>query len=153
MMPQSGSIGRGKSPHAQLLSEINVTPLVDVMLVLLVIFMITAPLVATGVKVDLPQARTRELASDQKPIVVTIDAVGEIFIGDAPVAREALGNTLLQMAQASGDPSAMRVFVRADQAIAYGMVMQIVAEIGASGFEKVAFLSDSRDPDVQKKLP
>ena len=97
MIPQSGAIGRGTSPHAKLLSEINVTPLVDVMLVLLVIFMITAPLVATGAKVDLPQAKTAELASDQKPMLVSINAAGEIFIGDAPVAREALG-TLPDMA-------------------------------------------------------
>lgn len=153
MIPQSGAIGRGTSPHAKLLSEINVTPLVDVMLVLLVIFMITAPLVATGVKVDLPQAKTAELASDQKPMLVSINAAGEIFIGDAPVAREALGTTLRQIAEVSGDPAALRVFVRADRTIAYGTVMQIVSEVGTAGFVKVAFLSDSSSSDDQRETP
>jgi len=149
----SGPIARGRPPHGALLSEINVTPLVDVMLVLLVIFMITAPLIATGVKVDLPEARTRELASDSKPLMMTIDATGDIFIGDAVVAREAFGDTLRQVARASGDPASLRVFVRADRTLAYGTVMQIVAEVGAAGFSKVAFLSESRLPNDQKEAP
>lgn len=148
-----GPIGRGQPPHAQLLSEINVTPLVDVMLVLLVIFMITAPLAVTGVKVDLPQARTQNLASDQKPLMITINAAGEIFIGDAAVARASFDDTLRQMAAASGDPGSMRVFVRADRSLAYGSVMQIIAEIGAAGFVKVAFLSDSGAAPIDKVVP
>jgi len=151
--PFGGHAGRGGLAAPPLLSEINVTPLVDVMLVLLVIFMITAPLVATGVKVDLPQARTRELASDQKPLVITMDAVGTVFIGDAPVAHEALGSTLRGLAQASGDPAQLRIFVRADRTIAYGTVMQFVAEIAAAGFTKVAFLSDSHEPPEERAAP
>ena len=138
-------------PHY--LSDINVTPFVDVMLVLLVIFMITAPMMATGIKVDLPQTRTQQLAADMEPIEISIDAAGQIYVDDAAVAPEEFGVTLDQLAQASGDPAQMRVFVGADRSIDYGSVMGVVSQIAHAGFTKVAFLSDSRNRSTEQAVP
>lgn len=133
-----------KSP--QPMSEINVTPLVDVMLVLLIIFMVTAPLVSAGVQVDLPQHKAKQVVSDQKPIEISIDGTGQIFIGELPIARANFSATLQQLAQGAGDPANARVFVRADRALEYGAVMGIVSEVADAGFVKVAFLTDPRNP-------
>ena len=135
------------------LSDINVTPFVDVMLVLLVIFMVAAPMMATGLKIDLPQARTKQLASDMEPIEISIDGSGEIYIGEAVVAPGDFPSTLQQLALASGDPSQMRVFVGADRALDYGAVMGVVSHIASAGFTKVAFLSDARVRADEKAIP
>lgn len=124
-----------------LLTEINVTPLVDVMLVLLVIFMVTAPLLVTGVEVDLPDARAKELASDQEPLQISIDAEQNIYLGDSLIPFEDFGNEILELARSLEDPSSQRIFVRADQSISYGDVMQLVAQVADAGFTKVAFVS------------
>lgn len=144
--------GKGAS-KPQYLSDINVTPFVDVMLVLLVIFMITAPMMATGIKVDLPQARTQQLVADMEPIEISIDAAGQIYVGEALVAPDEFPTTLQQLAQASGDPTQMRVFVGADRSIDYGVVMGVVSQIANAGFIKVAFLSDSRMRDLEQAIP
>ena len=154
-MASSSSFLRGKGPAGRphYLSEINVTPFVDVMLVLLVIFMITAPMMATGMKVDLPQARTQELAADLKPIEISIDGSGHIYLGGAAIAPDDFVPSLQQLAQASGDPTQMRVFVGADRSLDYGRVMQVVSQIASVGFTKVAFLSDSRVAVGEKTVP
>jgi biopolymer transport protein TolR len=152
----SGSSGYGIGAGArrpQPMSEINVTPFVDVMLVLLVIFMITAPLIATGVDVDLPQAKAKQLASDRKPIQISVDSAGHIFVDDAPIARDQFGLTLANLALAAGDPESERVFVRADRVLAYGDVMGLVAEVGAAGFTRVAFVSEPGLAGGEKRLP
>lgn len=145
--------GAKGAAQPQYLSDINVTPFVDVMLVLLVIFMITAPMMATGVKVDLPQTRTQQLAADMEPIEISIDAAGQIYIGKAAVAPDEFAPTLQQLAQASGDPTQMRVFVGADRSIDYGAVMGVVSQIAHAGFTKVAFLSDSRKRAIGQAAP
>jgi len=106
------------------MSEINVTPLVDVMLVLLVIFMITAPLMATGVQVDLPKAETAQMPTPEEPLSITVSKAGKIFLGDREVAMDALIARI--KATAANNPEA-RVFVRGDQAIAYGQMMTVIA--------------------------
>jgi biopolymer transport protein TolR len=145
--------GKGSAARPHYLSDINVTPFVDVMLVLLVIFMITAPMMTTGIKVDLPQAHTQQLAADLKPIEISIDGAGQIYLGGAPIAASDFVPTLQQIAQASGDPTQLRVFVGADRSLDYGRVMQVVAQIAGVGFTKVAFLSDSRAGVGAKAVP
>ena len=142
--PEFPVLGNNRQPR--LLTEINVTPLVDVMLVLLVIFMVTAPMLVTGVEVDLPDARASELASDQEPLQISVDAQQNIFLGESLIPREEFGDALVQLALSVEDPIRQRVFVRADQTIAYGDVMRLVTQIADAGFTKVAFVSDSSAP-------
>jgi biopolymer transport protein TolR len=154
MATTSDFLNGGKGPaKLHYLSDINVTPFVDVMLVLLVIFMITAPMMATGVKVDLPQAHTRQLAADMKPVEVAIDADGQIFVNESPVAADDFALALHAIAEDSGDPAQMRVFVSADRSIDYGAVMAVVSQIANAGFTRVAFLSDSRKRAIEQATP
>ncbi len=127
--------GRGYRP----MSEINVTPMVDVMLVLLVIFMVTAPLLSVGVPVDLPKTEAASLTGPQEPLVVTVDRAGKIFIQDTEVARDALVPRLVAIA---GEKSDTRIFVRGDRAIAYGSVMEVMGLISSAGFSKVALIAE-----------
>jgi biopolymer transport protein TolR len=120
------------------MSDINVTPLVDVMLVLLVIFMITAPLMATGVQVDLPKAETAEVKTPDQPLAISVDKSGKIFIGDHEVTMAAMIDQLTTTAANNPD---VRVFVRGDQSLAYGQVMAIIAAVHNAGLHKVALLT------------
>ena len=121
------------------MAEINVTPMVDVMLVLLIIFMVTAPLLVTGVPVDLPDSRAAALKADDTPIQVSLKRDGGVFIDDAAVADDALTARLAALHASKGD--ATRVFVRADRSLDYGRVMTVVGEVSAAGFRKVALVS------------
>ena len=129
---------RGKR---QPMADINITPMVDVMLVLLIIFMVTAPLLVTGVPVDLPDSKAKALKSDDTPVQVSIDATGQVFIDQMKLSSEALPAKLaaIREARASEEP---RVYVRADRSLDYGRVMEIVGEVSAAGFRKVALVSD-----------
>ncbi len=133
-----GSGGRSRARYRPL-AEINVTPMVDVMLVLLIIFMVAAPLMTSGVDVDLPKADAKPLNSDAKPLTVSIKADGSIFIQEEPITQAALVDKL---AAISANDLTRRIFVRADQSIAYGQVMQVMATIGKGGFTKVALLAE-----------
>ncbi len=121
------------------MAEINVTPMVDVMLVLLIIFMVTAPLLVTGVPVDLPDSRAAALKADDTPVQVSLNRTGGIFIDDAAVTDDALTARLTELRGAKGDK--VRVFVRADRSLDYGRVMTVVGEVSAAGFRKVALVS------------
>src|SRR5487761_585844 len=120
------------------LAEINVTPLVDVMLVLLIIFMVTAPLMTSGVSVDLPKTDAKPLNSDSTPLSVSIDAQGKIFLQNQRVELPELVAKL--QAIAAGDAN-RRIFVRGDKDISYGLVVQVMATIAQGGFTKVALLA------------
>jgi len=122
----------------KLMGEINVTPMVDVMLVLLVIFMVAAPLLTVGVPVDLPQAQAPEVAGQDEPLVVSIDKDGRIFLEDTGVELEELGPRLAAVSE--NNPEA-RVFVRGDQAIDYGRVMAVMGAINQAGFGNVALIT------------
>ena len=129
----------GRRRRAAPMAEINVTPLVDVMLVLLIIFMVTAPLLVAGVPVDLPAARAAALAQKaDKPIAVSLDAAGGVFLGDEAVPQDALTDRLAALHAAQ--PEA-RVLVRADRSLAYGRVLEVMGEIASSGFVHVALVS------------
>jgi biopolymer transport protein TolR len=121
------------------LSEINVTPLVDVMLVLLIIFMVTAPLMTSGVSVDLPKTNAQPLNNDSEPLTVTVNAAGDIFLQDQQVEIADLVTKLQAIAQNNPE---RRIFVRGDKDLAYGRIMQVMGTITQGGFTKVALLAE-----------
>jgi biopolymer transport protein TolR len=133
-----GSYGRRPGQFKQM-SEINVTPFVDVMLVLLVVFMITAPLLSVGVKVDLPDAAASPLQGDKQPLTVSIDAEGKIYLQETEIPLDELAPKLKAISE--NDTNA-RIFVRGDQAIDYGRVMHVMGTINAAGFRKVALVTE-----------
>jgi biopolymer transport protein TolR len=129
----SASRGRARAPMA----EINVTPLVDVMLVLLIIFMVTAPLLTAGVPVNLPKSKAGALKQEQKPVTISIERSGQVFIGEDEVPPEALEDRLAAIA-ADQPP---QVYLRADRGLDYGAVMQVLGELNRAGLNKVALVS------------
>lgn len=132
------SAGRSRRRGRTTMVAINMTPLVDVMLVLLIVFMIAAPLLTAGVTVDLPEADTAPLPGQDEPLSVSIDAAGAVFIQDTPVTVDQLGPRL--QAITGRNPNA-RIFVRGDRGIDYGTVMGVVSAINQAGFGKVALLT------------
>lgn len=130
---------RRRSP----MSEINVTPMVDVMLVLLIIFMVTAPLLTAGVQVDLPESKAAALEQDQEPVSITIDASGAVFIDDQPVAAAALGERLRQIAAGSHQEGGPRIYLRADRGLDYGRVMAVMGEINRAGLRRMALVGNA----------
>ena len=123
------------------MSEINVTPLVDVMLVLLIIFMITAPLLVAGVPVDLPESRAQALDQQAQPVQIALDGQGGIYIDDAPVAPEALASSLARIAAEPAPPEGRRIYLRADRSLDYGRVMRVMGELNRAGLNRVALVS------------
>jgi biopolymer transport protein TolR len=131
--------GRGKK---RLVSEINVTPLVDVMLVLLIIFMVTAPMMTQGLNVDLPETTSKALRQEDKPLVVTIDDEGTISIGTIPMVRDLLIQELRKSYEANKDQP---VFLKADKRVPYGSVVQVMADIKNAGFDKIGMITKPVD--------
>ena len=121
------------------ISEINVTPFVDVMLVLLIIFMVTAPLLTVGVQVDLPETSADTLPEETEPLTLTINAKGEIFIQETKVEFEKIIPKILAV---SNNRTDTRIFVRGDKTINYGRVLEIMGMLSGSGFTKVALISE-----------
>ena len=121
------------------ISEINVTPFVDVMLVLLIIFMVTAPLLTVGVQVDLPESSADTLPEESEPLTLTINSKGEIFIQENKVEYEKLISKILAV---SNNRTDTRIFVRGDKTINYGRVLEIMGMLSGSGFTKVALISE-----------
>ena len=130
------------------MAEINVTPMVDVMLVLLIIFMVTAPLLVTGVPVDLPDSKAPALKADDKPVQVSLDAEGKVYVDDA-AAGDDLPARLAALHGNRGDD--VRVFVRADRSLDYGRVMTVVGEVSAAGFRHVALVSSPAGSAARKR--
>src|SRR5579864_2572211 len=139
--PRKSGRHRGTRP----MSEINVTPFVDVMLVLLIVFMVTAPLLTVGVPVDLPQTRAKSLGEDREPLAVTIDNSGKIFLQNTPIGEEDLVPKLMAI---SNNGYNQRIFVRGDKAVDYGKVMQVMGLLNSAGFTRIGLVTDS-----VKKLP
>ena len=134
-------LGPGRRGRRTPMAEINVTPMVDVMLVLLIIFMVTAPLLTAGVQVDLPESKAAALEQDDEPVAISMDAAGAIFIDDTPVTAEELAPRLAQIAARGGDEGGPRVFLRADQGLDYGRVIAVMGELNRAGLRKVALVS------------
>ncbi|HEX8485240.1 protein TolR [Sphingomonas sp.] len=137
MLPSRSARGR-RAPMA----EINVTPLVDVMLVLLIIFMVTAPLLTAGVPVNLPDSRAKPLDQDAKPTQISIDEQGRLFVDKDEVADDALPARLEALAAKAGpDGQPPQVFLRADRTLPYERVMRVMGELNRAGLNRVALLT------------
>lgn len=123
------------------MAEINVTPMVDVMLVLLIIFMVTAPLLVAGVPVNLPDARSKALDQDSKPVQLSIDARGKIFVNDNEVTAKDFPDELTRIAARQVGDQAPQVFLRADRSLDYGRVMGVMGELSRAGLTRVALVT------------
>ena len=121
------------------ISQINVTPMVDVMLVLLVIFMITAPLLTVGVKINLPKTKAKALPEDQKPLSITINKEEKIYVQDTEISLEKLIPKLISISKNRND---RKIFIRADEVLSYGKVVEVMAIITSAGFNKIALVTD-----------
>jgi len=132
------------------MSEINVTPFVDVMLVLLVVFMITAPLLTVGVPIDLPKSAASNLQGSEEPLTVSINDKGKIYLQETPVKKEEL---VARMLAISENLTSRRIFVRGDRLVDYGTVMEVMGSLNAAGFNKVALVTEAPGgrPRVKKK--
>jgi biopolymer transport protein TolR len=141
----SGKAGRrGRARRHAPMSEINVTPFVDVMLVLLVIFMVTAPLLTVGVPLDLPHAKGKQLETNKEPIVISVKASGEVFMGQeekSALRLEEIGPRLSAMAQNRGGQDEP-VFVRGDKAANYGDIARVMGRIRDAGFRKISLVTE-----------
>lgn len=122
------------------MSEINVTPFVDVMLVLLIVFMVTAPLLTVGVPVDLPKTKAQALSQDREPLSITIKRGGAIYLQNTPIAEEDLVARLSAIAANGYD---QRIYVRGDRAVDYGRVMQVMGLLSAAGFTHIGLVTDA----------
>jgi biopolymer transport protein TolR len=134
-------IGRRKHHRRKVMSEINVTPMVDVMLVLLIIFMVSAPLLTVGVPIDLPQTQAKSLDQDKEPLTISVTDKDKIFLQSAEISVDDLVAKLQAVAQARGGTEA-RVYVRGDKKVDYGTMMKVMGRLSAAGFHRVALVTE-----------
>jgi biopolymer transport protein TolR len=120
------------------IAEINVTPFVDVMLVLLIVFMVTAPLLSAGVPVDLPQADAKPLALEKEPVTVTIDPAGKVFVGDTAVD---MNDLVPKLTAAVGNDLDQRIYVRGDKTVSYGTIMTVMGALNGAGFQHIGLVA------------
>ena len=128
-----------KRSEREPMSEINVTPFVDVMLVLLIIFMVTAPLLTVGVQVDLPESSADTLPEESEPLTLTINSKGEVFIQETKIEFD---NLIKKILAVSNNRTDTRIYVRGDKTINYGRVLEVMGKLSGSGFTKVALISE-----------
>jgi biopolymer transport protein TolR len=136
----------GKNGH--FMSDINVTPLVDVMLVLLIIFMVTAPMMMQGVDVSLPEATAEPLESEKEHLIITIDKENQVFISDFQVSVDGLGEKLRKILEGRSD---REVYLKADKTISYGTVVRVMAEIKGAGVEKLGMVTEPSEFEKENK--
>ena len=132
----------------KVMSEINVTPFVDVMLVLLVIFMVTAPLLTVGVQIDLPKTKAGVIQGQDEPLAVSIDHEGRLFLQETEIELENLIPRLIAISENKPD---VRIFVRGDQTVPYGRVMTVMGTINQAGFSRVALITARSSSDGSQK--
>ena len=143
----SGYRGNGKY-HYTKMAEINVTPFVDVMLVLLIVFMVTAPLLTVGVSVDLPKTRAATINDTQEPLVISINGEGKLFLQESETNLDNMIPRLREIMKANPD---LRIFIRGDETLPYGTVMEVMGELSAAGFRKVSLLAKLPETETRKK--
>ena len=133
--------GRGRRGRKPVMAEINVTPMVDVMLVLLIIFMVSAPLLTVGVPLDLPQTQAKSLDQDKNPQTLSVNVKGQVFLNDTEIALDDLVPKLKAITDARGGADE-RIFVRGDKHVDYGTVMRVMGRLSAAGFRRVALVTE-----------
>jgi biopolymer transport protein TolR len=136
---RKGGRGRRGVPRYGAMADINMTPFIDVMLVLLIIFMVAAPLLTSGVSVDLPQTSAAPLNVDKKPIALSLNDQGELFLMDQPIDQADL---VPKLQAASGNDVEQRIYMRASKVVPYGRVAEIMAAVTSAGFKKVALVTE-----------
>jgi len=141
MAGSAGGGGRRGRRRAPVMAEINVTPMVDVMLVLLIIFMVSAPLLTVGVPLDLPQTQAKSLEQDKQPLQLSVDTKGRVFINDTEVAINELIPKLKAITDARGG-SDERIFMRADKKADYGTVARVMGQLSGAGFKRLALVTE-----------
>ena len=134
-------IGKRKHHRRRVMSEINVTPMVDVMLVLLIIFMVSAPLLTVGVPIDLPQSQAKSLEQDKEPMTISVNDKGKIFLQNSEIAADDLIPKMQAVAEARGGKDA-RVYVRGDKKVDYGTMMRVMGRLSSAGFNRVALVTE-----------
>ena len=137
----SGSTGKRRHRRRPVMSEINVTPMVDVMLVLLIIFMVSAPLLTVGVPIDLPQTQAKSLNQDKEPLAISVNEKGQIFLQNAEIGLDELVAKLKAVTDARGGFDE-RIYVRGDRKVDYGSVMRVMGRLSAAGFRRVALVTE-----------
>ena len=135
------TVGRGRHRRRAVMAEINVTPMVDVMLVLLIIFMVSAPLLTVGVPIDLPQTQAKSLDQDKEPLTLSINDKGKVYLQSEEIELDKLVPKLDAVAQARGGKDA-RVYVRGDKNVSYGSMMSVMGRLSAAGFHRVALVTE-----------
>ncbi|CAN5320807.1 protein TolR [soil metagenome] len=140
-MGGGSSGGRGRYRRANVMAEINVTPMVDVMLVLLIIFMVSAPLLTVGVPLDLPQTAAKSLDQDKEPLTLSVQLSGKVFLNNTEIAMDELVPKLKAITEARGGLDE-RIFVRGDTKVDYGTVMRVMGRLSAAGFKRVALVTE-----------
>src|SRR5579859_5587874 len=136
-----GPVGRRRHRRKAVMSEINVTPFVDVMLVLLIVFMVSAPLLTVGVPLDLPQSQAKSLDQDREPLTVSVNVKGQIFLQNSEITPEELVPKLKAITDARGGMDE-RVYVRGDKKVDYGTMMRVMGRLSAAGFHRVALVTE-----------
>lgn len=139
--PGSAGIGRRRHHRKPVMSEINVTPMVDVMLVLLIIFMVSAPLLTVGVQIDLPQTQAKSLDQDREPLTVTVNTKGEVYLMNSEIKVDELVPKLKAITDARGGQDE-RIYVRGDKSVNYGTVMRVMGRLSAAGYRRVALVTE-----------
>ena len=135
------SVGKRRHTRKPVMAEINVTPMVDVMLVLLIIFMVSAPLLTVGVPIDLPQTKAKSLDQDKEPLTISVNTKGEIYLQNSEIKFEELVAKLQAVTQARGGTDE-RIYVRGDKKVDYGTVMRVMGRLSAAGFRRVALVTE-----------
>jgi len=133
--------GKRRHRRRSVMSEINVTPFVDVMLVLLIIFMVSAPLLTVGVPIDLPQTKAKALDQDREPLTISVNGAGQVFLQNSEIKVEDLVAKLEAITQARGGTDE-RIYVRGDRKVDYGTVMRVMGRLSAAGFHRVALVTE-----------
>jgi biopolymer transport protein TolR len=138
---QTPTAGKRRHRRRAVMSDINVTPFVDVMLVLLIIFMVSAPLLTVGVPIDLPRTQAKALDQDREPLTVSVNGTGQVFLQNSEIKVEDLVAKLEAITQARGGTDE-RIYVRGDRKVDYGTVMRVMGRLSAAGFHRVALVTE-----------